>query len=129
MVHFVGYLRTEQSSSLKFNQRNMKKENEENENQIEWPNPNSLLNNSSNNTGKINGSSSVISNISAGSSSIPTLQHYLITCGKIKQMDEELVQNKFLTRHDADGKFIYLESRFVLFFICFSDLYNYLDQL
>lgn len=98
----------------------MKRENEENENQPEWPNLNSLnanTSNNNNNTEKTNGPSSISSNISTSNSSIPTLQHYLITFGKIKQMDDELLQNKYITRHDADGKFTYLEAKLVVFFL------------
>ena len=69
------------------------------------------LNSSLNSTSKtINSSSSTLNSTNS------SLQHYLITCGKIKQSDEELVQYKFISRHDADGKFIYLDPKLVILF-------------
>jgi hypothetical protein len=127
-VHFVGYLHFgDLNPNLKLNEKNVKTENEESEHPLEngasldWPNQNSLISNSKNNNNnnnitKTNGSSDNGSrSIASSNSLIPNLQHYLITCGKIKQPDDELIQNKFITRHDADGKFIYLESMLVFF--------------
>lgn len=52
---------------------------------------------------------------SSSSSSLngnPVLQYYLIAWAKIKSKpDEELAQYKYMSRHDADGKFIFLEPR------------------
>ena len=194
VVHFVGYLRTDLPSNLKFNDKSIKKECDENDatnnnannnnnnandsiSSFDWsnsgPNSNSgsslnksvtspaitlktmtdsqskLVKSLSSSTFPMNHSTSLIgsnlledplnnncasnSNISsssmtsnsacktlsASSSSSPqnngSLQHYLITCGKIKQSDEELVQYKFISRHDADGKFIYLEPKLVYY--------------
>ena len=126
-MHFVGYLHFgDLNPNLKLNEKNVKTENEESElpsengASLDWSKQNSLIsnNNNNNNVTKTNGSSDNGGRGIATSNSLtPNLQHYLITCGKIKQPDDELIQSKFITRHDADGKFIYLEAMLVVFYI------------
>ena len=107
VTHFVGYLRTDLSSNLKLTQNNIKKETNEEakrtESSMHWQQVNSIS------TGKIE-PSSACSSLTTNSNT-PTLQNYLIACGKIKHTSDEIVQRKYFSRHDADGKFIYLDTK------------------
>ena len=117
MVHFVGYLRTELSSNLKQNESSVKKEKTEKQLQTEnqnltpmgWLQPKNISNGKSSGVPLL----ATISNSLATNPSIPTLQNYLITFGKVKQAEDELVEHKFLSRHDAEGKFLYLDTKYI----------------
>jgi len=127
VVQFAGYLRSDLNSNLKYTPPNQedhnesltKSSNKSNEsidaNQILFKahHSMSLFNNSYTNQPNSSSQSSLQNNFI--NSSIPLLQYYLIAYGQKKTMpDEEIdVQCKYVSRHDLDGKFIYVEPKYL----------------
>ncbi|RNA31815.1 hypothetical protein BpHYR1_039635, partial [Brachionus plicatilis] len=129
-VQFVGYLRSDLSSNLKFGPETNRESVPNSGDTTNFVAPispvklnsfknfhsNTLLNESSSNEAQIsNQTNDPISpnqnnsSISAQSNSANVLEYYLIVYGQITPKTDDLNKCKYVSRHDADGKFIYLE--------------------
>lgn len=68
--------------------------------------PSATVNNNNNNN-----KNESITSLGSSTNSNAILQYYLIAYGQIKPKTEDLINYKFISRHDVDGKFIYVEPR------------------